>query len=94
MPPVIRYGPSLDTSITGSRSYWSTWSRTSLPSMPNDSAPDGQARAARTISSIRPPLGVTNGSLPEWKTAGTRSVQKPECAQIPRLSRMVICWPR
>jgi hypothetical protein len=56
-------------------------------------APDGQSRTARMISSIRPPLGVTNGSESAWNTVARRSVQNPACWQMPRLSRTVTYKP-
>ena len=57
------------------------------------SAPDGQSRTARMISSIRPPLGATNGSWLVRNTVLSRSVHKPECWQMPRLSKIVTCSP-
>jgi hypothetical protein len=45
------------------------------------------------ISSIRAPLGATNGSAPARNTVASRSVHSPECWQVPRLSKMVTCWP-
>jgi hypothetical protein len=60
MAPVMRYGPSLVTSIVGSREpSQSTSARCSTPSTAKLSAPEGQSRTARTISSMRPLLGVT-----------------------------------
>ena len=43
---------------------------------------------------MRAPLGVTKGSSPRWKAEARRSVQNPEWAQRPRLSRMVTRTPR
>jgi hypothetical protein len=34
-----------------------------------------------------------NGSVLVRKAVGARSVQKPEWAQMPRLSVIVTCWP-
>ena len=45
------------------------------------------------ISSMRPPLGATNGSASVRNTALSRSVQNPECWQMPRLSNTVTCSP-
>jgi hypothetical protein len=41
------------------------------------------------ISSMRPPLALTNGPLPWWQMVARRPVQTPECWQIPRLSKIV-----
>ena len=94
MPPVIRYGPSLVISMAGSLALpQSVWERASAQSTPKLSAPEGQSRTAMMISSIRPPLGATNGSWLARKTVASRSVQKPECWHNPRLSKIVTCWP-
>ena len=98
IPPVIRYGPSWVTSIARSRvPCQSARSRSSaLPSALSKarlSAPDGQSRTARTSSSRRPPLGATNGSAFVRKAVGARSVHRPECWQMPRLSKIVTCAP-
>ena len=63
------------------------------PSKARLSAPDGQSRTARTISSIRPPLGATKGSASVRNAVGSRSVHRPECWQMPRLSKIVTCCP-
>jgi hypothetical protein len=55
--------------------------------------PDGQAWTAWMISSIRPPLGATKASASPRKTVGSRSVQNPEWAHVPRLSPTVTCRP-
>ena len=89
---MIRKGPSLETSTAGSRS-WSTWTRASCSWAARLSAPEGQPCTARTISSIRPPLGATKVSASRRNTVGSRSVQNPEWAQVPRLSRTVTCTP-
>lgn len=52
-----------------------------------------RAREERAVddlfSSIRPPLACTKGSSRSRKTVSRRSVQWPECWQVPRLSRIV-----
>ena len=53
----------------------------------------GISRAARMISSTRPPAGATNGSWSDLNTDGRRSVQNPECAHVPRLSPTVMPMP-
>ena len=53
------------------RSRASTWSKARL------SAPDGQSRTARTSSSIRAPLGATNGSSLVRNAVASRSVHRP-----------------
>ncbi|MNC86960.1 hypothetical protein D3C83_26510 [compost metagenome] len=47
-----------------------------------------------TTTSAAAASASIHGSLPSRNTPGRLSVQTPECAQIARLSWMVICLPR
>jgi hypothetical protein len=82
-------GPFSETNTAGGRS----WSRCSTEPNECDSAPDGHIHTTAAISSAGASFGSIHGCSPRRNTAARLSVQRPMCAQILRLSWIVIPSP-